>query len=74
MKEIFTPKTIRSCDIFAKNHKFGKCGDKCLLALDLKIWNQLPSNVKSLTSISKFKEYIRTWFGPSSKCNICRMI
>lgn len=50
-----------------------KHGDKSLIALGLKKWNQLPSNVKSLISITKLKEYIRPWFGPCCKCNICRI-
>ena len=64
IKDIFTPKRdskIRSYDILAKHQKAAKYGDKSLIALGPKIWNQLPSNVKSLTSITKFKEYIRTW-------------
>ena len=51
MKDIFAPK---------KHHKSAKYDDKSLIALSSKIWNQLPSNVKSLTFITKFKEYIRT--------------
>ena len=30
--------------------------------------------IKLLTSMIKFKEYIRTWFGPSCKCSVCRMV
>ena len=77
MKGILTPKRdpkIRPFDILAKYHKSTKYGDKCLTALDPKIWNQLPSNAKSLTCITKFKEYTRTWFVPTCKCNICRRI
>ena len=77
MKDIFTPQRdpkIRPYHFLLKHHKFAKYGDKRLIALSPKIWNQLPSNVKSLTSITTFKEYIRTWFGPSCKCNIYRMI
>ena len=51
MKDIFAPK---------KHPKSAKYDDKSLIALNSKIWNQLPSNVKSLTFITKFKEYIRT--------------
>ena len=51
---------IRPFDILVKYRKSTKYGDKCLKALDPKIWNQLPSNVKSLTCITKFKEYTRT--------------
>ena len=75
MKNIFTPKTnakIRTHDI--RHHNTATYGDKSLKALGLKIWNKLPTNIKTSTSITKFKEYIRTWFGPSCKCNACRMV
>ena len=77
MKEIFTPKRdpkIRPYDILVEHHNSAEYGDKSFIALGPKIWNQFPFNVKSLTSIIKFKEYIRTWFGPSCKLNICSMI
>ena len=57
MKDIFTPKRdskIRPFEILGKHHKSAKYGDKILTALGPKIWNQLPSNIKSLTSITKF--------------------
>ena len=44
-----------------------------LTALGPKIWNKYHTNIKSLTSATKLKEYIRTWFGPRSKCNVCTM-
>ena len=77
MKDIFTPKRdpqIRPSEILVKHRKTAKNGDISLIDFGPKIWNQPPSNVKSLTSITAFKEYIGTWFGPSCKCNICRMI
>ena len=77
MNNIFTPKTnakIRTHDIIVRHHNTATYGDKSLTALGPKICNKLPTNVKSLTSITKFKEYIRTWFGPSCKCNVCRMV
>ena len=53
MKDIFTlklhakipPKSLRA---------------KSLKTLGPKIWNQLPGDIKSKTSYSKFKEYIDT--------------
>ena len=77
MKDIFTPKTnvkIRPNDTIVRHHNIATYGDKGLTALGPKIWNKLPTNIKSLTSITKFKEYIRTWFGPSCKYNVCRMV
>ena len=44
MKDIFTPKRdpkIRPIDILVKHHKPSKYGEKRLIALGLKIWNQL---------------------------------
>ena len=71
MKDIFTHKRdpkMRPFEIFVKHRSSAKYSDKSLIPLGPKIWNQLPSNVKTLTSITKFKEYTRC------KCNICRMI
>ena len=77
MKNISTPKTkakIRPHGIIVRLYNTAIYGDKNLTALGPKKWNKLPTNIKSLTSITKFKEYIRTWFGPSCKCNVCRMV
>ena len=77
MKNIFSRKTnakIQPHDIIVRHRNAATYGDKSLTALRLKMWNKLPTNIKSLTSITKFKEYIRTWFGPSCKCNVCRMV
>ena len=77
MKNIFTKKTnakIRPNDIIVRHHNTASYHDKSLITLGPKIWNKLPTNIKSLTSLAKFKEFIRTWFGPSCQCNICRMI
>ena len=73
---MFAPKTnakIQLHDIIVRHHDIATYGNKSLTALGPKIWNKLPTNVKSLTSITKFSEYIRTRFGPSCKCNVCRM-
>ena len=63
MKNIFTPKRnakLRPHDIIIRHHNTATYGDKSLTALGPKICNNLPTNIKSLTSIAKFKEYIRT--------------
>ena len=77
MKNIFTPKTnakIRPHDIIVRHHNTATYGDKSLTALGPTIWNKLPTNIKWLTSMTKFKEYIITLFGPSCTCNVCRMV
>ena len=43
-------------------------------ALRPKVWNKLPTNVKSLTTTTKFKEYIKIWIGPSCRYSVCRMV
>ena len=77
MKDIFTPKLhpkVRPNDILVKHHNTITYGAKSLKTLGLRIWNQLPSDIKSETSYTKFKEYIDTWFGPKSRCNVCMNI
>ena len=32
------------------------------------IWNALPTEMKRETPLSKFKEYVKLWSGPSCKC------
>ena len=68
IKNIFTPKTnakIPPHDFIVRHHNTATDGDKSLTALGPKIWNKLPINIKLLTPITKFKEYVRQWFGPS---------
>ena len=77
MRNIFTPKTnfkIRPNNILVRYHNTATYGDKSLTDLRPKMWNKLPTNTKSLTSITKFKEYIRTRFELSCKYNVCRMV
>ena len=57
----------------AIHHNTATYGDKSLTALGPKRWNKLLTNIKSLTCITKFKEYVRTWFGPSWKCKRCNV-
>ena len=72
MRNIFTRKRPRS--ITVRHHNTATDGDKCLTPLGPKIWNKLSTNIKALTSITMFKEYISTWFLPSCKCKLCRMV
>ena len=63
MKNIFTPKTntkVRPNDIIVRLHSTATYGNKSLTALRPKVWNKVRTNIKSLTSITKFKEYMRT--------------
>ena len=47
-------------------------GEKSLKTSGPKIWNSLPEDVKVLISLPKFTEFIKTWYGPECRCNICK--
>ena len=55
-----------------KTTAFGK---KSIRILGRKIWNSLPEDVKDFLSfLQKFAEFIKTWYGPEFKCNICEYL
>ena len=58
MKDIFTPKLdakVRPSKILVKHHNTITHGAKCLKVLGPKIWSQLPDNIKSETTYTKFR-------------------
>ena len=60
IENIFTPETnakIRPHDIIAWDHSTAAYGDENLTVTGPKIWNKLPANIISLTSVTKFNEY-----------------
>ena len=62
-KNIFTPnenEKTRQNDIIVKRINTSRFGTQSLRSLGPKIWNKLPSNIKSETSFLKFKECIKT--------------
>ena len=70
MKTIFTSKTnsrIWPFDLLVKNCNTEKYGSKSLIALGQKIWNAIPKKIKKETYFSNFKEYIKSWVGPTCK-------
>ena len=77
MKNIFTSKQnarVRPHDLLVRSHNTATYGDKSLKIVGPKIWNALPTEIKRETSLSKFKEYVKLWSGPSCKCNFCKSI
>ena len=40
-------------------------------ALGPHTWNFLPENIKCITSIITFKDFIKSWLGPKCKCKLC---
>ena len=75
MKNIFSSKQNareRPHDLLV--HHTVTCGDKSLKILGPKIQNSVPAEIKRETSLSKFKEYVNLWSGPSCRCNLCKSI
>ena len=65
MKDIFrySPNT--------RSQNTTKFGNKSLRAFGANLWNKLPENIKSTTSLLKFKEFIKkAWPGPKYKCSL----
>ena len=42
--------------------------------LGAKLWNELPTQVKSAVSINEFKTLIKTWVGAKCKCEGCKFV
>ena len=66
MKNIFTPKEnakVRQNDIIVKHINTSRFGTQSLRSLGPKVWNNLPSNIKSETSFLKVKEILKLGLG-----------
>ena len=47
-------------------------GSNSLKALGPKIWNNLPTEMKSAENISNFKRLMKNWDGIRCNCNVCQ--
>ena len=73
MKEIFhySPNiTNKKHNIFVHFQNTTRFGSNSLRAVGAHLWNSFPENIKSTTSLFKFKEFIKTWPEPACKCNL----
>ena len=73
MKNIFTSKQnaqVYPHDLLVRSHNTTTYGGKSLKIVGPKIWNALPTEIK----LSKFKEYVNLWSGPSCKFNLYKSI
>ena len=61
-------------DLLVRSHNTAIYGEKCLKILGPKMWNALPITMNREKSLSKFKECVKLWSGPSCKCNLCKSI
>ena len=47
-------------------------GEKSLRTMGTKTYKSLPEDFKDITSLPKFTEFIKTWYGHECKGNICK--
>ena len=70
MKEIFylSPhETNKKYDLFVYCCNTTKYGNHSLRVLGPHISNSLPEEIKQLSSLNAFKNYIKSWYGQKSK-------
>ena len=75
MKEIFylSPhETHKKYDLFVHSRNTTKYGNHSLRVLGPHIWNSLPEEIKKVSSLDAFKNYIKSWCGQKSKCCLCQ--
>ena len=59
-------------DLVLNRAKTTTFGENSLRTFGPKITNSPPEDVKELTSLQKFAEFIKIWYGPECRCNICK--
>ena len=76
MTELMTDIFCYSCNSTHKKynlqvhkHNTSSYGNKNLHILGTYMWNSFPEDIKSTTSIYKFKEFMKGWYG--CKCYLC---
>ena len=73
MKDMFhcSPNvTHKKHNLYIHSQNTTKSGNKRLRAFGANICNTLPDYLKSTTSLSEFKKFIKTWLGPKYKCSV----
>ncbi len=72
MQDIFIRNTTsESKKLYIPSHNAKTYGEKSLRILGPEIWNGLPEHFRTEDSIENFKILIKTWSGPTCKCNMC---
>ena len=75
MKDLFylSPhETHQKYDLFVYHRNKTKYGNHSLKVLGPHIWNSLPEEIKQLSSLSAFKNYIKGRRAQKSKCYLCQ--
>ena len=75
MKDLFylSPhETHQKYDLFVHHRNKKTYGNHSLKVLGPHIWNSLPEEIKQLSSLSAFKNYIKGRRAQKSKCYLCQ--
>ena len=64
--------THKKYDLFVHSHNTTKYGNHSLRVLGPHIWNSLSEEIKKLSSLNAFKNYIKSSCGQKSKCHLCQ--
>ena len=51
-----------------------KFGLKSIQYEGAKLWNHLPNSIKSAENLEIFENLIKSWQGPTCKCNYCKQL
>ena len=75
MKDLFylpPHETHQKYDLFVHRRNKTKYGNHSLKVLGPHMWNSLPEEIKQLSSLNAFKNYIKGRRGQKSKCYLCQ--
>ena len=83
MKDIFvkneSPYNLRDNsrhinDLVNNRYRAFTYGECSLRTLGPTIWNALPSNIKNAKTLFAFKNFMKTWDGPTCSCKMCKSL
>ena len=75
VKEIFycSPNATQRKNNFVDSHLKQSILEKNLRLYRIHIWKPLPENLKSITLLHKFKDFMKNLQGTPCKCNLCKI-
>ena len=79
MNEIFVKSSFRYSsrrphDLIVPRVNQTKFGLKSIQYEGAKLWNHIPNSIKSAENLEIFKKLIKSWQGPTCKCNYCKQL
>ena len=68
------PYNMRNISILELPHfNYVNHGKKSFMYFAAHLWNNLPSEFKTVNSCKAFKSKIKSWYGPNCQCNLCML-